>query len=113
MWSKLLTNAAIIWSVWFMVCLIMVGKNEFASRSMDSAIALQKYKEECVTLGGKVRHENSFLSGNVYYQADNGNESVFFYQSSFSVIELSLDLVQQLTLGLFDTSKLKSVLSKD
>ena len=111
--AKIVTNAAILWSVWFVICLIIVGNNELTNRTINSANALQKYKEECVIGGGKVRHETSFLTGNVYCQEVNGNESVFFYHSPFSVVGFSLDLVQQLTFGLFDASKFKSELPRE
>ncbi|UTZ34927.1 hypothetical protein HB762_27070 (plasmid) [Vibrio campbellii] len=111
--AKLVTNAAILWAVWFVICLIIVGNNELTNRQIDAAAALQKYKEECVIGGGKVRHETSFLIGNVYCQEDDGNEIVFFHHSKFSVAGLSLDLVQLLTFGLLDTSELKSELSKN
>ncbi|MBF4340702.1 hypothetical protein EAY39_07860 [Vibrio anguillarum] len=106
--KKLINYAAFLWFAWFMICLIVVGKTELTNRTMDSANALQKYKEECVIVGGKVRHKTSFLASNVYCQEADGNESVFFYHSPFSVVGLSLDLVQQLTFGLFDISEMKS-----
>jgi hypothetical protein len=86
-------------TAWFLICIALTANSELKSYLLSKSQDALEYKNQCVSQGGKVRHDESLIGVNIYCMRDDGGETVFVFSGTDS--SFAVALADRLLFGYF------------
>lgn len=83
--------------LWIVYCAFSVFKSEHERNLLSNKADYETFKEKCVNDNGKVRHEDSLLTFDVYCMEKDGNEQFFYHYFTYN---FTIPFVDKVTFGI-------------
>lgn len=86
--------------IWMAFCFFSTFTVELENQLEDKALASTRFSEMCIDDQGKVRHEQSLISVNMYCMHKDGNETLFNHE--YQVRKFMMSFFDKYTFRWFD-----------
>jgi hypothetical protein len=98
--SRIPVSVGYILLIWMAFCLFSTFTVELENQLNDKALASTRFSEMCIDNQGKVRHEQSLISVNMYCMHEDGNETLFNHE--YQLRKFMMNFFDKYTFRLFD-----------